>query len=99
MVNAASVTPDDSADKVGPQIIGVIGGEVETLRDAGLRVRYNQPYSGIEGLMYAVQRHGSHHCLPCIELEFNQRLFDVSARLPALAAATARALRRGLKEL
>jgi len=69
------------------------------LREAGLRVRYNQPYSGIEGLMYAIQRHGSHHCLPCIELEFNQRLFDDRGRLPALARATARALRRGLQEL
>ena len=64
------------------------------LRDAGLRVRYNQPYSGLEGLMYAVQRHGSHHSLPCIELELNQRLFDERRRLPALAAATARALRQ-----
>ncbi|OQY22935.1 MAG: hypothetical protein B6I35_04910 [Anaerolineaceae bacterium 4572_32.2] len=34
MVDTAGVTADDGADKVGPQIVGVIGGEVETLGDA-----------------------------------------------------------------
>ena len=38
-------------------------------------VRYNQPYSRIAGLMYAADRHGSHYGLPCLEPEFNQRLF------------------------
>jgi predicted N-formylglutamate amidohydrolase len=46
------------------------------LREAGLGVRYNEPYSGLAGMMYAVDRHGKHHDLPCLELELNQALFE-----------------------
>ena len=46
-----------------------------SIRAGGLDVRYNQPYSGMAGLMYAADRHGTHYGLPCIELEFNQGLF------------------------
>ena len=45
------------------------------LKQAGLSVRYNQPYSGKEGLMYSADRHGTHHDLPCLELEVNQGMF------------------------
>jgi predicted N-formylglutamate amidohydrolase len=45
------------------------------LRGAGLRMRYNEPYSGMAGMMYSVDRHGKHHGLPCLELELNQNLF------------------------
>ena len=45
-----------------------------SLKDAGLAVRYNQPYSGMAGMMYSADRHGRHHGLPCLELEVNQRL-------------------------
>jgi predicted N-formylglutamate amidohydrolase len=59
------------------------------LRDSGLSVRYNQPYSGMAGMMYSVDRHGSHHRLPCLELEVNQALFersDAAARLGRVVA-------------
>jgi predicted N-formylglutamate amidohydrolase len=49
------------------------------LRDAGLVVRYNQPYSGMAGLMYSADRHGTHYGLPCLELEVNQGLLDRQA--------------------
>jgi predicted N-formylglutamate amidohydrolase len=39
------------------------------MTDAGFRVRYNEPYSGMRGMMYAIDRHGSHHRLPCLEVE------------------------------
>ena len=39
-------------------------------------MRYNEPYSGKKGLMYSADRHGTHHDLPCLELEVNQGLFD-----------------------
>jgi predicted N-formylglutamate amidohydrolase len=42
------------------------------VRAAGFRVRMNEPYSGIAGMMYAADRHGSHLGLPCLELEVNQ---------------------------
>lgn len=66
-----------------------------TLRTAGLTVRYNAPYSGMAGLMYAADRHGRHHALTCLELEVNQgRLAE-----PRFSARLAQVLERGLREL
>jgi predicted N-formylglutamate amidohydrolase len=62
------------------------------LRAAGLRVRYNEPYSGLLGMMYSVDRHGSHHGLTHLELELNQALFDDPRNVTRLARVTARAL-------
>ena len=62
------------------------------LRAAGLSVRYNQPYSGMAGMMYAVDRHGSHHRLPCLELEVNQGLFRKKTAAARLGRIVARAL-------
>jgi len=59
------------------------------LRGTGLDVRYNQPYSGKRGLMYSAERHGTHHDLPCLELEVNQGLFgrrSAAARLGRVVA-------------
>lgn len=64
------------------------------LRDAGFRVRYNEPYSGIAGMMYAADRHGSHHDLPCLEIEVNQTLLDRPDRIRPVAAGLAPCLRR-----
>lgn len=64
---------------------------VRALRRAGFRVRYNEPYSGLKGMMYSIHRHGTHHGLPCLELEINQELLarrDAAARV-ALKVATA----------
>lgn len=44
------------------------------IRRRGPSVRYNQPYSGKQGMMYSMDRHGTHHRLPCLELEVNQAL-------------------------
>jgi predicted N-formylglutamate amidohydrolase len=60
------------------------------LRGVGLTVRYNQPYSGMAGMMYAVDRHGSHHRLPCLEVEVNQGLLEKSDAVPRLGGALAR---------
>lgn len=62
-------------------------------REAGLRVRYNQPYSGKRGLMYSIDRHGKHYGLPNLELELNQALFDDPAATAKLAPIVARAMR------
>ena len=62
---------------------------VAALREAGLEVRYNQPYSGKRGLMYSIDRHGRQHRLPCLELEINQALFarrGTAARLGRVVA-------------
>jgi len=70
-----------------------------SLRDDGLNVRYNQPYSGMKGMMYAADRHGSHHRLPCLEIEVNQRLFDDPRAVPRLGRAVARGARELLEAL
>jgi predicted N-formylglutamate amidohydrolase len=57
------------------------------LRRAGLSVRYNQPYSGVAGMMYAVDRHGSHHRLPCLELEIRQDLLLERPNVARIGAA------------
>ncbi len=63
------------------------------LRESGFSVRYNQPYSGMAGMMYAVDRHGSHHRLPCLEIEVNHAMFEQPARAARLGAVVAAALR------
>lgn len=63
-----------------------------SLREAGLRVRYNQPYSGKRGMMYSADRHGTHHRLRCLELEINQGSFTTARSVRSLAAAVAPAL-------
>lgn len=62
------------------------------LRDCGLTVRYNEPYSGLAGMMYAIDRHGAHHRLACLELEFNQALVGQRSGVRRLAAILARTL-------
>ena len=62
------------------------------LRDKGLAVRYNQPYSGMAGLMYSADRHGTHYGLPCLELEVNQALLDRPASVSRLGRAVSAAV-------
>lgn len=64
------------------------------LRRRGLSVRYNEPYSGPEGLMYAIHRHGSHHGLPCVEIEVNQALLEDGHGTGRIVAALGGALRK-----
>ena len=63
------------------------------LRRGGYSLRYNEPYSGMAGMMYCMDRHGSHHDLPCLELEVNQGLCERPN--PRLA----RTILAGLREL
>jgi predicted N-formylglutamate amidohydrolase len=62
------------------------------LRREGFVVRENEPYSGLAGMMYAIHRHGTHHDLPCLELEMNQALFRRRGAAARLAPKIARAL-------
>jgi len=69
------------------------------LRRSGLRVRYNEPYSGMAGMMYSVDRHGKHHGLPCLELELNQDLLSDRGRTASVTGAVERAVRSVLGRL
>jgi predicted N-formylglutamate amidohydrolase len=63
------------------------------LREGGLTVRYNQPYSGMAGMMYSVDRHGKHHGLPCLEIELNQESFSRARAAVELGRIVARGVR------
>jgi len=41
---------------------------------AGFAVRMNEPYSGLEGLIFSARSHGRRHDIPYLELEINNRL-------------------------
>jgi len=69
------------------------------LRARGLSVRYNEPYSGKLGLMYSADRHGTHHDLPCLELEVNQGLFSDPRTVPQIGEAVAAGIRGIVPEL
>lgn len=64
------------------------------LRQAGYRVRYNEPYSGLAGLIYSARRHGDAAGIPYVELEVNNALLREPARIARIGRDVARALRR-----
>lgn len=66
------------------------------LRAAGMSVHYNEPYSGRAGMMYSIHRHGSHHDLPCLELEINQQILTGPPAINRIARGIAKALRPAL---
>jgi predicted N-formylglutamate amidohydrolase len=63
------------------------------LTSAGLRVRYNQPYSGLDGLIFSARTHGMRHGLRYLELEVNNRLLRDAAGIDGIAAVVVQALR------
>jgi len=63
-----------------------------SLRASGLSVRYNQPYSGMAGMMYSVDRHGKHHRLPCLEIEVNHAMLESGTAVRRMGGVVARAL-------
>ena len=63
------------------------------LKRRGFRVRYNQPYSGIDGLIYAARRHGVAHDIPYVELEINNGTIRTEADCRRVGREVAAALR------
>jgi predicted N-formylglutamate amidohydrolase len=62
------------------------------LREEGLRAALNEPYSGREGLMFSVDRHGGEHAVTCLEIEVRQDLVAAAAPARRLGARLARVL-------
>lgn len=58
----------------------------------GFLIRYNRPYSGREGFIYAVSRHGSNHQVPYLEIEFNQRSLGTVRQCRAVGRRAAAAI-------
>jgi predicted N-formylglutamate amidohydrolase len=65
----------------------------DALGAAGLRVRYNQPYSGLDGLIFSARTHGMRHALRYLELEVNNRLLRTPGEIDAIAAVVVGAVR------
>ncbi len=62
------------------------------LSAAGLRVRYNQPYSALDGLIFSARDHGQRHAARYLELEINNGLLRERPAAEAVADRVARAL-------
>jgi predicted N-formylglutamate amidohydrolase len=63
-----------------------------SLAHDGLQVRYNQPYSGLDGLIFSARTHGMRYGLRYLEIEINNRLLRDAAGIEAIGAAVARAV-------
>jgi predicted N-formylglutamate amidohydrolase len=68
----------------------------ERVTATGLTVRLNEPYSGLEGLIFSARSHGRRHGLRYLEIEVNNRLLrsddgvrDVATRLIDAVASMA----------
>ena len=64
------------------------------LRAEGYRVRYNEPYSGLAGLIYSARRHANAAGIEYVELEINNRLLREPRDIARIARDVARAIRR-----
>jgi len=57
----------------------------EAVSAAGFAVRLNEPYSGLDGLIFSARAHGQRHGLRYVELEINNRLLRSDAEARAVA--------------
>lgn len=64
----------------------------ETLGAAGFAVRMNEPYSGMEGLIFSARSHGRRYGRCYLELEVNNRLLRGDADAQAVARRLAAAV-------
>ena len=63
------------------------------IEKTGLNVRYNEPYSGYDGLIFSARNHGERHGMLYMELEINQGLIAEEKGAAAVGKKVALALR------
>jgi predicted N-formylglutamate amidohydrolase len=63
------------------------------LTSTGLVVRHNEPYSGMDGLIYSARVHGVRHGLRYLEIEVNNGLLRDDAGVAGVAGKVVTALR------
>ena len=56
----------------------------QRLSHTGYRVRYNEPYSGYDGLIFSARNHGERHQLVYLEIEINNGLLLNRASIAAM---------------
>jgi len=70
-------------------------GLARQLADAGLAVRMNEPYSGLDGLIFSAREHGRRNEISYLEIEINNRLLrnpDDIRRIARRIAASVEAI-------
>ena len=65
----------------------------QALARSGLSVRYNEPYSGLDGLIYSARTHGQQHGARYLEIEVNNRLLCDASGVVRVAQTVQSALR------
>jgi len=73
--------------------VGLAGTLADALAATGLVVRHNEPYSGLDGLIYSARVHGARHGLRYVELEVNNGLLRDDAGVGRMAGKVAAGLR------
>ncbi len=66
--------------------LALAGRLADEIGTTGLVVRHNEPYSGLDGLIYSARVHGRRHRLRYVELEVNNGLLRDDAGVEAVAA-------------
>jgi predicted N-formylglutamate amidohydrolase len=62
------------------------------LDDVGFAVRMNEPYSGLDGLIFSARHHGRTNGIPYLEIEVNNRLLRTAGDIRMIARRVAAAL-------
>ena len=73
--------------------VPLAGRVADAIAVTGFVVRHNEPYSGLEGLIYSARTHGVRHGIRYVELEVNNGLLRDDAGIEAVAVKLAAALR------
>jgi len=68
----------------------------QALAGQRLRVRHNEPYSGLDGLIFSARSHGQRHGAPYLEIEVNNALLRSDSGAQEVASRIAAALREVL---
>ena len=88
----AGVSRDFDAGVLFDDFEDLAGLLARQLGEAGLRVRMNEPYSGLEGLIYSANHHGRKRGIPYLEIEVNNRLLRDAADIRKTARRVAASL-------
>jgi predicted N-formylglutamate amidohydrolase len=73
--------------------VPLAGHIADAIASTGLVVRHNEPYSGLDGLIYSARVHGTRFGLRYVELEVNNGLLRDDAGVERVAAKVTAALR------
>lgn len=95
----AGVSREFDAGVLFDDFQGVADSFARCLSEAGLTVRMNEPYSGLDGLIFSARHHGRKNAIPYLELEVNNRLLRNPEDIRRVAGYLAAPLETLLRKL